>query len=125
VVNQIAFDATTVNNVTTYLVNIYLDSTPSFVRSGISANVFLLVSDRKNVLLIPTDAITPEGDVLVAPGKDQPPQPESVELGQSDGTWTEVISGLNEGDWIARPVFNVEQAHKGGFSFISNIPKHR
>jgi macrolide-specific efflux system membrane fusion protein len=125
VVQQIAFDATTVNNVTTYLVNIYLDKTPAFVRSGISANVFLLISDRKSVLRIPTDAITPEGDVLVASGKDQPPQPQSVELGLSDGTWTEVVSGLDEGDWIARPVFNVQQAQKGGFSFITNIPKHR
>ena len=34
--------------------------TPTYVRSGISANVFLLISDRKNVLRIPTDAITPK-----------------------------------------------------------------
>ena len=39
-VHEIAYDATTVNNVTTYQVNIYLDSTPAYVRSGISANVF-------------------------------------------------------------------------------------
>ena len=45
-VHEIAFDATTVNNVTTYLVNIYLASIPDYIRSGVSANVFLLISDR-------------------------------------------------------------------------------
>jgi macrolide-specific efflux system membrane fusion protein len=126
VVHEIAYDATTVNNVTTYLVNIYLDSTPPFVRSGISANVFLLISDRKSVLRIPTDAITPEGDVLVATAKDEPPQPQHVEVGGSDGTWTEVISGLQEGDWIARPIFVVQKAQKGGFSFLPpTMPKRR
>ncbi|HEV3270979.1 MAG TPA: efflux RND transporter periplasmic adaptor subunit [Candidatus Methylacidiphilales bacterium] len=117
-VHEIAYDATTVNNVTTYLVNIFLDSTPSYVRSGLDANAFLLISDRKNVLRIPTDAITPEGDVLLVPGPDQPLVPRRIKVGMSDGTWTEVVSGLNEGDWIARRVFTVGEAEKNGFSFL-------
>jgi macrolide-specific efflux system membrane fusion protein len=117
-VHEIAFDALTVNNVTTYTVNIFLDSTPDYIRSGISANVFLLVSDRKDVLRIPTDAITPEGDVLVVTGQDQPPVTKRIKVGMSDGTWTEVLSGLGEDDWIARPVFSVSKAAKGGFSFL-------
>ena len=75
-VHEIAFDATTVNNVTTYLVNIYLDDTPDYVRSGISANVFLLTSDRRGVLRIPTYALSAENTVLVAQGKDQRPERE-------------------------------------------------
>ena len=116
-VHEIAYDATTVNNVTTYVVNIFLDSTPDYIRSGISANVFLLISDRKDVLRIPTDAITPEGDALVVQGPDQPLVPQRVKVGMSDGTWTEVLSGLNEGDWIARPVFAIKEADNNGFSF--------
>ncbi len=119
-VHEIAYDATTVNNVTTYTVNIFLDSTPSYVRSGLSANVFLLISDRKDVLRIPTDAITPEGNVLVAQGNDQPPVSQKITPGETDGTWTEITSGLSEGDWIARRVFSVTQAQNGGFSFISD-----
>ena len=88
------------------------------VRSGISANVFLLISDRRKVLRVPTDAITPEGDVLVVQGPDQPPVSQSVKTGMSDGSWTEVLSGLNEGDWIARRVFTVQEAQKNGFSFV-------
>jgi macrolide-specific efflux system membrane fusion protein len=117
-VHEIAYDATTVNNVTTYLVNIFLDSTPAYVRSGLDANVFLLISDRKNVLRIPTDAITPEGDVLLVQGPGRPLVAQRIQMGMSDGTWTEVVSGLNEGDWIARRVFTIKEAEKNGFSFV-------
>jgi membrane fusion protein, macrolide-specific efflux system len=121
-VHEIAYDATTVNNVTTYTVNIFLDSTPDYIRSGISANVFLLISDRKNVLRIPTDAITPEGDVLVVQPHGEPPASQPIKVGMSDGTWTEVLSGLNEGDWIARRTFAVQQADHNGFSFTAGLP---
>jgi macrolide-specific efflux system membrane fusion protein len=117
-VHEIAFDSTTVNNVTTYLVNIFLDQTPDYVRSGIDANVYLLISDRPDVLRVPTDAITPEGDVLLVTGPDQPPVSQKVSTGDSDGTWTEVLSGLKEGDWIARRKFAVKAADA---SFMSNL----
>jgi membrane fusion protein, macrolide-specific efflux system len=119
-VHEIAYDATTVNNVTTYLVNIFLDKTPDYVRSGISANVFLLISDRKDVLRVPTDAVSPEGTVLVAQAQDQPPIAQKIETGLSDGTWTEVVSGVDEGDWIARQSFSIQKATKDGFSFVSD-----
>ncbi len=38
-VNEIAYDAKTVNNVTTYSVNVLPDKTPTFMRSGMTANV--------------------------------------------------------------------------------------
>jgi macrolide-specific efflux system membrane fusion protein len=124
-VHEIAFDATTVNNVTTYTVNIFLDSTPDYIRSGISANVFLVISDRKKVLRIPTDAISPEGDVLLVQGPDQPPVEQKITVGLSDGAWTEVLSGLKEGDWIARRTFAIQAAQKGGFSFLPDESRRR
>ena len=125
-VHEIAYDATTVNNVTTYQVNIYLDSTPAYVRSGVSANVFLLISDRPDVLRVPTDTISPEGTVLVAQAQDQPPLTQKIEVGESDGTWTEVKSGLVEGDWVARPIFEIRKAGKTGFSFTNGMNgRHR
>jgi macrolide-specific efflux system membrane fusion protein len=120
-VHEIAYDATTVNNVTTYQVNIYLDDTPAYVRSGVSANVFLLISDRKDVLKIPTDAISPEGTVLVAQGKDLPPVERKIDVGLTDGEWTEVKSGLAEGDWLARRTFDVKKADSAGFSFTAGM----
>ncbi len=126
-VHEIAFDATTVNNVTTYQVNIYLDQTPAYVRSGVSANVFLLISDRKDVLKIPTDAISPEGTVMVVPAQDQPGVETKIDTGQTDGEWTEVTSGLKEGDLLARPVFDIKKADKLGFTFtpgMNNMHHH-
>jgi macrolide-specific efflux system membrane fusion protein len=124
-VHEIAYDATTVNNVTTYVVNIFLDSTPDYVRSGLSANVFLVISDRNGVLRIPTDAITPEGDVLVVQGQDQPLLSQKIKVGLSDGSWTEALSGLNEGDWIARRTFAIKAAEKSGFSFLPAASKNK
>ena len=120
-VHEIAYDATTVNNVTTYQVNIYLDNTPAYVRSGVSANVFLLISDRKSVLKIPTDAISPEGTVMLVPGRNQPPVETKVDVGQTDGEWTEVKSGVDEGDWLAQPSFAIKKADKLGFSFTAGM----
>ena len=119
-VHEIAFDATTVNNVTTYQVNIYLDNTPAYVRSGVSANVFLLISDRPGVLKIPTNTISPEGTVLVAQGADQQLEERKIEVGQTDGEFTEVKSGLVEGDWLARRAFDIKKADNG-FSFTSGM----
>jgi macrolide-specific efflux system membrane fusion protein len=124
-VHEIAYDATTVNNVTTYLVNIYLDSTPTYVRSGLSANVFLLISDRQDVVQVPSDAITPEGNVLVIQTQNQPPASQKITAGMSDGTWTEVASGLSEGDWIARPTFAIKAAEKNSFSFTGAAPQRK
>jgi macrolide-specific efflux system membrane fusion protein len=121
-VHEIAYDATTVNNVTTYQVNIYLDHTPGYVRSGVSANVFLLISDRPSVLRVPSDTISPEGMVLVAQGEGQPPVAQRVEVGQTDGEWTEITDGLQEGDWIARPAFSIKAAERN-FTFLSDAFK--
>jgi macrolide-specific efflux system membrane fusion protein len=123
-VHEIAYDSTTVNNVTTYLVNIFLDKTPNFVVSGLSTNIFFLVSDRPNILRIPTDAITPEGQVLVikSPGAD--PVLQDVKVGTTDGTYTEILSGLVEGDWIARQKFELAKVNNNNFSFGGPQP-HR
>jgi len=121
-VHEIAYDATTVNNVTTYTVNIFLNSTPDYVRSGLSANVFLVVSDRKQVLRIPTDAIAQDGSVLLIQGQDQPPVAQKIKVGLTDGVWTEVLSGLNEDDWIARRSFAI-QKFESGFSFTQGVSK--
>jgi hypothetical protein len=61
----------------------------------------------------------------VAQGQDQPPVMQKVQTGQSDGTSTEIVSGLTEGDWVARPVFAVKVADKLGFSFMADPTKSR
>ena len=101
-VSEIAYDAKTVNNVTTYSVNVLPDKTPAFMRSGMTANVSFVTASRRGVLLLPADAIKVRGSrsyVLLAPvqpnGK---PEEKEVKTGMSDGKHTEVLDGVAEGD---------------------------
>jgi len=124
-VHEIAQDSTTVNNVTTYLINVFLDQTPPFVVSGLSTDLFFHVSDKKDVLRVPTDALTPEGQILVAAAPGAQPQLRSLKIGDTDGTYTEVVSGLEPGDWIARQKFNLQRQTNSGFSFMPARPPPR
>ena len=101
-VAQIAYDAKTVNNVTTYEVDVVPDKIPSFMRSGMTANVTFRIRTRKDVLIVPSDAIrVRDGHSYVlrpASTPDGKPVEQEIEVGLSDGKRTEVLSGLNEGD---------------------------
>lgn len=106
VVEQIAFDAKAVNNVTTYEVDVLSEKIPPFMRSGMTANVSFVVDARRGVLLIPSEAIRTRGgkaQVLVAAAPDAEPIEKPIEFGLSDGKRTEVLSGLAEGDKILVP----------------------
>ncbi|HWU43108.1 MAG TPA: HlyD family efflux transporter periplasmic adaptor subunit [Bdellovibrio sp.] len=101
-VDQIAFDAKTVNSVTTYIVDVLPEKTPEFMRSGMTANVTFFIESRKGVLLVPSEAIkVKEGQTLVnVRGADGKSQSREVQLGISDGKNTEVLDGLDEGETV-------------------------
>lgn len=102
-VDQIAFDAQTVNNVTTYVVDILPSETPAFMRSGMTVNVHFEIESRKNSLVVPTEALKRnegKSQLLVKNASSPLPQLIDVELGLSDGKRTEVLSGINEGDVV-------------------------
>ncbi len=101
-VDQIAYDAKTVNNVTTYEVDLVPEQTPGFMRSGMTANVSFVMDTRRNVLLVPSAAVkSHNGDsyVLLAPAKPSgTPVEKRVKAGLSDGKHTEVLDGVTEGE---------------------------
>ncbi len=109
-VDQIAYDARTVNNVTTYVVYVLPAKAPAFMRSGMTANVNFQVAVHKAVLFVPGDAIRyREGQAYVlkpAMNGDAQPVEQQIEVGHSDGKRTEVISGLTEGDTLLVPQIN-------------------
>lgn len=114
-VSAIAYEAKTVNNVTTYDVETLPRKQPDFMRSGMTANVTFILKERTDVLMVPLAAIqfkkaagaaapgaaTPgpaagaESIVLVK-GVDGKPVETPVEIGESDGGSTEIVSGLDE-----------------------------
>ncbi len=103
-VDQIAFDAKTVNNVTTYIVDVLPVETPQTMRSGMTANVTFHVASKQDALMIPAEAVkVSEGRFVVMKGSSaKPEQLEKVfiEVGLNDGKRMEVLSGLSEGDEI-------------------------
>ncbi|MGE0615022.1 MAG: efflux RND transporter periplasmic adaptor subunit [Bacteriovoracia bacterium] len=103
-VDQIAFDAKTVNNVTTYEVDVLPEHTPETMRSGMTANVTFVVARKGDVLVVPNDSLRVQDNrysVLVkSPDPKGAPLEKRVETGISDGKRTEIVSGLSEGETV-------------------------
>ena len=105
VVTEIAYEATTVNNVTTYVVDVLPDHPSAFMRSGMTANVNFAVDAKAAVLLLPSEAIKAgkSGPYVLTPANAQNqkgkmfPEETSVRIGLSDGKSVEIVSGLEEG----------------------------
>jgi macrolide-specific efflux system membrane fusion protein len=103
VVDRIAFDAKTVSNVTTYTVDVLPIKTPSYFRSGMTANVRFVGPKKESVLVIRNDWVKyKDGKPLALVKGPQGPMEKELELGISDGKKTEVLSGLQEGDLILK-----------------------
>lgn len=120
-VDQIAYDAKTVNNVTTYEIDVLPETIPSFMRSGMTANVSFVMDTRRNVLLVPNTAVkSRNGDshVLLPPAKPNgTPAEKRVKTGLSDGKHTEVLEGVAEGEKLLAP-----QLQAGGRGETASSP---
>jgi len=121
-VAKIAFDATIVNNVTTYLVYVRPDQVPEVMRSGMTANVVFDVETRKDILTIPNSAIKVKNgsSFVLLPKKDenqQEPPEQKIETGITDGKSIEVKSGLKEGDTILVPEFKLKESSSSANPF--------
>ncbi len=107
-VSLIKFESTTVNNVTTYEVQILPDKVPPVFKSGMSANIKIYDNVKKNVLLLPRDVITYENrQAFVMVKRKGRTEPEKVQIntGLDDDHNVEILSGLSEKD----AVVNIQQ----------------
>ena len=102
-VGQIRQAPITVQNVVTYNVVINVDNPDLRLLPGMTANVQIIVDERKNVLRVPAQALRfNPGDGLANSGErqshlwilaDQKARQLAVGTGLADGTWTEITSG--------------------------------
>lgn len=100
-VSLIAYEAKTVSNVTTYIVQVLPDQVPDFMRSGMTANVTFFIETKKQVLVVPTEFIKYDnGKPTVLVKSEKEPLTKEIQIGTSDGKQTEIISGVAEGDSI-------------------------
>jgi multidrug efflux pump subunit AcrA (membrane-fusion protein) len=90
------------SGVVEYPVTLCLDGGDARLRTGMSANVSIVLARRDNVLLVPTPAITTTGGRTTARilRDDGSIATVDVVVGVSSGTRIEVISGLTEGDRV-------------------------
>ena len=118
-VSYIAPAATTSNGVATYAVRASFATNDPAVRVGMTANVNITTAHKDDVLLVANTALLPKGSghvvqQLGADGKTT--NDVDVQLGLSDSTNSEVVSGLREGDrYVAFPAGTVPKAGGGPF----------
>lgn len=103
-VGQISYESTIVNNVTQYEADILPDDVPDFVKSGMSASIDIVLRDRENVILLPTEAIRSgrNGSFVIIASTNAKSTPifRKIETGINDDTKTEITSGLKDGDKV-------------------------
>lgn len=124
-VDQIAYDAKTVNNVTTYLVDVLPEETPAFMRSGMTTSVAFQIAVRQGVLRVPSRAVVErDGRAYVqAVTADGGREERAVQTGLSDGKFTEITDGLNEGDKLLIAQLKTEKRNGGTNPFATSFSR--
>ena len=125
-VDQIAFDAKIVNNVTQYLIDVLPDKATDEMRSGMTANVTFQIAVHEDVLTLPTEAVKAQDGkttVLVRDASSSEPVEKEFEAGLSDGKKTEILSGLAENDVVLVPEFRLKRNAKANSPFSPSGPR--
>lgn len=114
-VTQVRQEATTTNNVVTYEVVISAPNAELKLKPGLTANVTIFTSELNDVLSVPTKALryTPEKETVggrniadvnakhkVWTVEGNTIKAIAIETGESDGTNTQIISGIAEGQQV-------------------------
>jgi len=134
VVSQVRNSPTTIQNVVTYNVIVNVDNPELKLKPGMTANVSILVAKREEVLALPNEALrfSPPAQNSNQPIKryDKPgvwilekgiPKRIEVQLGITDGNWTEIISGeLKE---KTRVIVEVSKEKKAKATFKPPAPR--
>ena len=111
---EVPLEGTLVQNVVTYQVPVSLEGAEGVaIKSGMTANLSIVVGRRENVLLLPALAVlqAEEGNVVMVQDSTQAGGvASSVEVGLSDGTYVEIVRGLNEGDQVLVEYQSSEQS---------------
>jgi len=92
---------TVTQGVVSYNVKIAFDTQDDRIKPGMSATANILTNVRPDVLLVPSAAVKTQGNSsYVQILENGQPKKQDVQIGLSNDTSTEIISGLNEGDSV-------------------------
>lgn len=121
-VKQVRLEPTTNSNVVTYEVIVSAPNPDLKLKPGLTANISVFTMDKDSVITIPNKAIRFKMDPAMLPPrmrskikalpdsvkgvkvwavtKDSVPVERVIKVGLTNGSVTEVISGLEEGEWL-------------------------
>lgn len=107
-VTEIAEEGTVTNNVASFNVTIVLDNKKGELKSGMTGNITIVSAKKKNVLLIPIEALQERGNskfVFISSGDSstQGRQRQPIKVGLTNDTYAEVTEGLKEGQKLIIP----------------------
>lgn len=89
--------------VVTYGVKIDFDTQDERVKPGMSVSAAIITDANQNVLMVPNSAVKQQNDtayVEMFAGETQAPRRQTVQIGLSNDTMTEIVRGVNDGDRI-------------------------
>ncbi|WP_281688866.1 efflux RND transporter periplasmic adaptor subunit [Pseudonocardia thermophila] len=102
----VAPSAETISGVVSYYVTIVLNETDPRLKDGQTAQADVITKSVENVLRVPSTAVRQDaalGSVVNIPGPDGEPVPPPVTTGLQGDDFTEITSGLREGQEIVLP----------------------
>ncbi len=101
-IEHIAYESQVINNVTIYRVDILPDKAFEILRSGMSVDVEITVTNKKNILLLSLNAVKEKKDMKYVLLETRHAEPERREIttGIDDGRNVEIVSGLEESDSV-------------------------
>ena len=126
-VGQVALVGTTTSGVVNYPVIITLNvPDAAAIKTGMTANIAIVVDKRENVLLVPNRAIRTVArqrvvQVQTTLGVAQTP----ITIGLQNDSQTEVVSGLKEGDAVVINTTTTTTTGSGGGGIIPGVPGGR
>ncbi|GAB4123134.1 MAG: efflux RND transporter periplasmic adaptor subunit [Acidobacteriota bacterium] len=96
------------DNVIGFEVRVSVEDPDGILRAQMSANAEIIVQEKKQILLIPEQVIIYDQDrnsfaELYDPGAETQRRRTPIEVGISNGTTTEVLAGLDEGQTVVKP----------------------
>jgi HlyD family secretion protein len=99
-VSRIAAQSTVTQNVTQFTVVVVIENPDRALRLGMSADGEFILKERRNVLVVPSEAIRGKDTKIVQVVEGERPVPTVVETGVTDGRQVEIIKGLEEGQIV-------------------------
>lgn len=120
-VEHIAYESTVVSNVTVYTIKIRPVKKPKVFRAGMTATITVTAESKKDAWSIPSNFINERGGkktitVKTMKNKKETFETRNVKTGVTDGRYTEIISGLDQGETA---VLLKEQTKTKAKSFMS------